>query len=206
MQAPLQCWDNSTRGLDASNALDFVRVLRKSADEEDRSIVATLYQAGNGIFNLFDKVLVLAEGREIYYGPTRDAKQYFEDMGFQCIPGANIADFLTSVAVHTERSVREGFEATVPDAPAEFEARYRDSTVYRDMMSEMATISATSLAHEIESLRSARRSEKSRTLPILSREASPYLRSFASQILACTKRYSSSLLLPSSTPLLIWPF
>ncbi|KAK6197215.1 hypothetical protein LQW54_010831 [Pestalotiopsis sp. IQ-011] len=59
--APLQCWDNSTRGLDASNALDFAKVLRKSADEHKRSIIATLYQAGNGIFNQFDKVLVLAE-------------------------------------------------------------------------------------------------------------------------------------------------
>ncbi len=175
-------------------------MLRKSADEEERSIVATLYQAGNGIFNLFDKVLVLAEGREIFYGPTRDARQYFEDMGFQCIPGANIADFLTSVAVHTERSVREGFEATVPNTPAEFEARYRDSTVYRAMMSEMATGSAMSLEHEIDGLRSARRSEKSRTLSILSREASPYIRSFTSQTLACTKRYDINTLLPGPTP------
>jgi ABC-type multidrug transport system ATPase subunit len=50
-QAPLQCWDNSTRGLDASNALDFARVLRKNADEQQRTIIATLYQAGNSIYN-----------------------------------------------------------------------------------------------------------------------------------------------------------
>lgn len=33
---------------------------------------------------LFDKVLVLYEGRQIYFGRTGDAKQYFEDLGFEC--------------------------------------------------------------------------------------------------------------------------
>lgn len=30
--SPLQCWDNSTRGLDSSTALEFVRTLRLSTD------------------------------------------------------------------------------------------------------------------------------------------------------------------------------
>ncbi|GKU09890.1 unnamed protein product, partial [Fusarium langsethiae] len=119
-QAVVQCWDNSTRGLDASNALDFARVLRKHADEQQRTIIATLYQAGNGIYDQFDKVLVLADGHEIYYGPTVEARQYFEQMGFKCPPGANIADFLTSVTVDTEREIIPGYEATVPRTAHDF--------------------------------------------------------------------------------------
>jgi hypothetical protein len=33
---------------------------------------------------MFDKVMVLYEGRQIYFGKTGHAKQYFEDLGFEC--------------------------------------------------------------------------------------------------------------------------
>lgn len=189
-QAPLQCWDNSTRGLDASNALDFARVLRKSADEQHKSIVATLYQAGNGIFSQFDKVLVLAEGREIYYGSTLSAKQYFEDMGFECAPGANIADFLTSVAVHTERAVRPGYEGKVPNTAEEFEAAYKGSDLFAraETNNELNSKDDEALAAEISRLKDLRGLEKNRSLHLLSRETSPYQVSFGKQVLACTKR------------------
>jgi len=185
----LQCWDNSTRGLDASNALDFARVLRRSADEEEKTIIATLYQAGNGIFNFFDKVLVLAEGREIYYGPAPDARKYFEDMGFVCAPGANIADFLTAVAVHTERTIAPGYEDHVPNTAEEFETRYKSSAVFNRMTREMASRPEHLLAREIEDLKAVRDLEKNRTLGFLSRNGSPYHASFSKQVIALAKRY-----------------
>ncbi|KAH7230842.1 ABC multidrug transporter [Fusarium solani] len=186
-QAPLQCWDNSTRGLDASNALDFVRVLRRSADEEQKTIVSTLYQAGNGIFDQFDKVLVLAEGREIYYGPTTDARKYFEDMGFVYAPGANVADFLTAVAVHTERTIAPGREGSVPNTAEEFEARYKSSQLFEDMMRQMTSIREDVLAREIDELKAFRELEKNRTFGFLSRVGSPYHASFFKQVMALTK-------------------
>ncbi|KAJ0383508.1 hypothetical protein COL922a_010352 [Colletotrichum nupharicola] len=187
-QAAVLCWDNSTRGLDASNALDFVRVLRKMADEEQKSIVSTLYQAGNGIYDLFDKVLVLAEGREIYYGPTSEAKQYFEDMGFECTPGANISDFLTSVSVHTERQIRPGFGEKIPNTVAEFEAAYKASSTYARMSTEMDAKSEKSLSDEVDNLFAVRHKEKNRSLQFLSRERSPYQVSFVSQVRTCIRR------------------
>ncbi|KAL0937274.1 ABC multidrug transporter [Colletotrichum truncatum] len=187
-QATVQCWDNSTRGLDASNALDFVRVLRKMADEEHKSIIATLYQAGNGIYDLFDKVLVLAEGREIYYGPTSQAKQYFENMGFECTPGANISDFLTSVSVHTERQIRSGYEDKVPNTAAEFESAYKASPEFDRMKREIEEKPEKSLSEEVEDLFTIRQKEKNRSLAFLSRQKSPYQVSFTSQVRTCIKR------------------
>ncbi|KAK7743073.1 hypothetical protein SLS62_010705 [Diatrype stigma] len=185
-QAPLQCWDNSTRGLDASNALDFARVLRNVADTKSKTIVATFYQAGNSIYDLFDKVIVLAEGRSIYYGPTTEAKKYFEDMGFACPPGANVADFLTSVAVHTERRIVPGFETVVPNTASEFEDHYKESTAFRTMTRAIAETSETDLTLEVDSLHEIRKWEKRRNISFLSRELSPYLASFRQQVLACT--------------------
>jgi ABC-type multidrug transport system ATPase subunit len=87
-------WDNSTRGLDASTALEWAKALRAMTDVLGLSTIVTLYQAGNGIYNLFDKVLVLDEGKEIYYDPAAEAKPFMEDLGFVYTDGANIGQSL----------------------------------------------------------------------------------------------------------------
>jgi ATP-binding cassette subfamily G (WHITE) protein 2 (SNQ2) len=40
-------------------------------------------QAGNQIYELFDKVVVLAAGYCTYWGPLKEARPYFELMGIQ---------------------------------------------------------------------------------------------------------------------------
>lgn len=47
-----------------------------------RTTIVTLYQAGEGIYELMDKVLVIDKGRMIYQGPAREAEAYFEILGF----------------------------------------------------------------------------------------------------------------------------
>lgn len=37
--------------------------------------VATIYQAGEGLFDKFDKVCVIYEGRMAYFGPANQARQ-----------------------------------------------------------------------------------------------------------------------------------
>jgi len=36
------------------------------------------------LFELFDKVCVIYEGKMAYFGPASEAKQYFLDMGYVC--------------------------------------------------------------------------------------------------------------------------
>lgn len=43
--APLQCWDNSTRGLDSANAIEFCRTLRVQADVFGCTSAVAIYQA-----------------------------------------------------------------------------------------------------------------------------------------------------------------
>ena len=185
-QSPVQCWDNSTRGLDSSAALNFGQILRSEADEDGKTIVATLYQAGNALYGLFDKVLVLCEGRMIYFGPRQYAREYFETMGFVCPRGANIADFLTSVTVSTERTIRPGFEGSVPNTAAEFEARFRNGDVYQRMVKGMRE--PDGMAEETEVFRNAVLKEKRKAF--LSRSPSVYTVSLWDQIVSCTIRYA----------------
>jgi len=90
--ASVYSWDNSTRGLDASTALEWAKALRAMTDVLGLSTIVTLYQAGNAIYNLFDKVLVLDEGKQIYYGPAAEAKPFMENLGLMYSDGANIGE------------------------------------------------------------------------------------------------------------------
>ena len=55
-RASSQAWDNSTRGLDASTALEYVQAIRTLTNMAQVSTAVALYQAGESLFDLFDKV------------------------------------------------------------------------------------------------------------------------------------------------------
>ncbi|KAL8782450.1 MAG: hypothetical protein Q9213_005380 [Squamulea squamosa] len=126
--SPLQCWDNSTRGLDSATALEFVRTIRTSTELTGATAIVSLYQASQSIYEVFDKVAVLYEGRQIYFGDIHAAKTFFVDLGFACPPRQTTADFLTSLTSPAERVVRKGFEGRTPSTPDEFAAVWQNST------------------------------------------------------------------------------
>lgn len=50
--SPLQCWDNSTRGLDSANALEFCRTLRTQADVIGCTSAVAIYQASQDAYDV----------------------------------------------------------------------------------------------------------------------------------------------------------
>lgn len=50
--AKFQCWDNSTRGLDSGNAINFCRHLHLQADLLDVTSVVSLYQAPQAAYDV----------------------------------------------------------------------------------------------------------------------------------------------------------
>lgn len=178
------CWDNSTRGLDASTALDFTRALRCLTDAMGMSTIVTLYQAGNGIYNLFDKVLVLDEGKQIFYGPREEARPFMESLGFICGDGANIADYLTGVTVPSERKIKPGFEQTFPRKNDDIRQYYLASSIRTNMDSELEYPTTHEAKMNTEAFCEAIKSDKSRRLP----NASAMTVSFFAQVRACIIR------------------
>jgi ATP-binding cassette subfamily G (WHITE) protein 2 (PDR) len=125
--SPFAAWDNSTRGLDSATALTFTKSLRQTANLVGSSHAVAIYQASQAIYDLFDKAVVLYEGREIFFGSTKRAKQYFEEMGWYCPPRQTTGDFLTSVTNPSERQAKEGCDKKVPRTPDDFERIWRNS-------------------------------------------------------------------------------
>ncbi|RHZ57995.1 uncharacterized protein CDV56_104774 [Aspergillus thermomutatus] len=136
-QSPIQCWDNATRGLDSATALEFIRTVRLSVDLTGAAAVVALYQASQRAYEEFDKVTVLYEGRQIYFGPTDRAVEYFVDLGYHCPARQTAADFLTSLTNPSERVIRPGFEARVPRTPDEFAQTWRNSELRKQLIDDI---------------------------------------------------------------------
>ncbi|KAF5864492.1 hypothetical protein ETB97_007597 [Aspergillus alliaceus] len=135
--APMAAWDNSTRGLDSASALEFVKALRLSSNLVGTSHAVAIYQASQAIYDVFDKAIVLYEGREIYFGPCDEAKDYFSGMGWHCPPRQTTGDFLTAVTNPQERQARVGMESKVPRTPDEFEKYWKNSPQYAELQREI---------------------------------------------------------------------
>jgi ABC-type multidrug transport system ATPase subunit len=178
------CWDNSTRGLDASTALEYTKAVRAMTDIFGLASIVTLYQAGNGIYNLFDKVLVIDEGKEIYYGPMKEARPFMEGLGFICDDSANVADFLTGVTVPTERKVREGFEDKFPRTADDMLACYQKTAMKAEMEAEYDYPNTDIAKRQTEDFREAVQYEKHKSLP----KKSPLTTSFTTQVKAAVIR------------------
>lgn len=244
--AVLQCWDNSTRGLDSANAVEFCRTLRTTTELLQSTALVSLYQAPQEAYDvcplptlsllpafppcyrwkaywltmrkLFDKVTILYEGRQIFFGRTFEARAYFEDLGFDCkilrrleplqlaslvltwlSPGPErqtTPDFLTSMTSQKERRVRPGFEDKVPRTALEFEERWRISHQHQQLMRQIeAYESKYSLGCEyLDEFVASRRAQQANA----QRTKSLYTLSYLQQISLCLWRGWKRLLADSS--------
>ena len=50
--APIQCWDNSTRGLDSANTLEFVKTLRLGAESSRCTSFVAIYQCSQNAYDV----------------------------------------------------------------------------------------------------------------------------------------------------------
>ncbi|KAL4916188.1 ABC-2 type transporter-domain-containing protein [Aspergillus aurantiobrunneus] len=184
--SPVGAWDNSTRGLDSASALEFAKSLRVSANVVGTCHAVAIYQASQAIYDIFDKAVVLYEGREIYFGSCSNAKKYFVEMGFYCPSRQTTGDFLTSVTNPQERKACEGMENKVPRTPEEFETYWKNSPYYAELQRDIADHSEEfPLGGEAEqTYDQAKRHRQAKHV----RPKSPYVISIPMQVKLCTIR------------------
>ncbi|KAL9000682.1 MAG: hypothetical protein Q9169_000718 [Polycauliona sp. 2 TL-2023] len=185
-ESPLQAWDNSTRGLDSATALEFIKTLRLSTSLAGSTAAVAIYQASQSIYDKFDKVVVLYEGRQIYFGPTTAAKAYFVNLGFVCEARATTGDFLTSLTNPQERIVREGFQDRVPRTPDEFAEVWKSSEARQILMTEIEAFDQQYPVggQQLDLFKKSRQAQQAKR----QRVKSPYTISYPMQISLCTRR------------------
>ncbi|KAJ4986667.1 ABC-2 type transporter [Stagonosporopsis vannaccii] len=184
--APLQSWDNSTRGLDSANAIEFCKTLRTQCDVFGTSAVVAIYQSPQAAYDTFDKVTVMYEGRQIYFGSARVAREYFQRLGFECPDSQTTPDFLTSMTSPSERRPRPGYENSTPRTSDDFARCWKESAERQELLRNIKEYKQN---HPIkgpghEQFAASRSLEKSRK----QRTKSPYTLSYWRQIRLCMWR------------------
>lgn len=152
-RACILSWDNSTRGLDASTALDFAKSLRVQTNLYKTTTFVSLYQASENIYKQFDKVLVIDSGKQVYFGPASDARSYFEGLGFLPRPRQTTPDYVTGCTDEFERAYSEGYSpANAPHSPETLAEAFNKSVYAEQLATDMKTykdkLNEESLKHE----------------------------------------------------------
>lgn len=142
------CWDNATRGLDASTALEYARAIRVSTNLFKKTALVTIYQAGENVYETFDKVTVLYSGKQVYFGPANKAKAYFQKMGYECPQRQTTAEFLTAVTDPAGRFPYKGMENQVPRTAEEFQTYWHKSPEYAELKAEIKAYNASQLIEQ----------------------------------------------------------
>lgn len=98
--------DEPTSGLDSDTAWSVCTLLRKLADQ-GQSILCTIHQPSGILFGMFDRLLLLSEGRSLYFGDigpqSRSVIRYFERGGARlCGDNENPAEWLLEATMGSD--------------------------------------------------------------------------------------------------------
>uniref|UniRef100_A0A7S2SDN1 ABC transporter domain-containing protein n=1 Tax=Mucochytrium quahogii TaxID=96639 RepID=A0A7S2SDN1_9STRA len=126
--------DEISTGLDAAATFDITKTLQNLCSVFNTTGVVSLLQPPPETFDLFDNVLLLADGRMIYHGPRSEVLQYFTNLGFTCPPAKDTADFLQEVVLEEggKHYTTPGAK-NVPIGSEELEKRFKQTEYYKEM-------------------------------------------------------------------------
>jgi len=88
--------DEPTTGLDSFTATSVMETLRDLA-QAGRTVISTIHQPNSDIFEMFDRLMLLAQGKIIYFNEARLAVDYFASINFRCPELSNPADYFMSI-------------------------------------------------------------------------------------------------------------
>lgn len=92
--------DEISTGLDSATTFQIVTCFQHWTHTTGSTIVLSLLQPEPEVFDLFDDIILMAEGKTAYQGPCDCVVEFFEHCGFRCPPRKGIADFLQEVGIH----------------------------------------------------------------------------------------------------------
>ena len=93
--------------MDSFQALNVVQTL-KVLCEHGCVVVMSIHQPRSSIYQLFDQLVLLAEGRLVYGGPAgKSAVEYFSKLNFKCPDLYNPADYFLDIVSVDNRTEKD---------------------------------------------------------------------------------------------------
>lgn len=127
------------------------------------------------------------QGRQIFYGPPREARIYFEGLGFNPLPRQSTADYLTGCTDPNERQYAPGRSAQdTPSTPEMLEEAYHRSNFAHHNAAELEKYKLFMETEKADqgAFRAAVAADKKKGVS----NSSPYTLGFTSQVRAMTIR------------------
>jgi ABC-type multidrug transport system ATPase subunit len=84
--------DEPTSGLDSLMAVSIVECIKTLA-RSGKTIIFTIHQPSSELFEMFDKICLMSEGRLAFIGTRSMACSFFGAQGFPCPQKYNPADY-----------------------------------------------------------------------------------------------------------------
>lgn len=98
--------DEPTSNLDSFQAQSMMEGLKKLASS-GRFVVTVIHQPRSSIFEMIDVLLLLSEGKVMYFGPASEAVDYFSSYGYSCPVHFNPGDFFLDLVSLDTRSTEQ---------------------------------------------------------------------------------------------------
>nr|ATY74521.1 ATP-binding cassette transporter G subfamily member 9 [Bactrocera dorsalis] len=95
---PVIFLDEPTTGLDDISSSQCISLLRGIAHRTGRTVICSVHTPSAKVFDMFDKVYILAKGQCIYQGAGANIVPYMKEIGLTCPLTYNPADFIIEVA------------------------------------------------------------------------------------------------------------
>jgi ABC-type multidrug transport system ATPase subunit len=160
--------DEPTSGLDATSAASIMRLL-KAISRLGVTTIAIIHQPREDIYDELDNLLLLANGRQVYAGPTSDASTYFGSLGFTFPARANPADTIMDIITGSTKAYTSHphwHDNVVPKLIHEWDSRLESTdssdTTLVPASTNTASQSASLTPDMLESDRYSIRSNRSR--------------------------------------------
>ncbi|KAH8284489.1 hypothetical protein KR044_010297 [Drosophila immigrans] len=145
---PILFLDEPTTGLDDLSSSQCIALLKMLASG-GRTVICSIHTPSAKIFEMIDKVYVLAEGQCIYQGSGANIVRYMNHIGLSCPLTYNPADFIIEVACH---EYGDGYHNQMVDAVSNGRVLRWSSAVQdgKRTPTKSDTTSGASTCYEIE--------------------------------------------------------
>eukprot|EP00357_Protocruzia_adherens_P032801 CAMPEP_0114988930 /NCGR_PEP_ID=MMETSP0216-20121206/9897_1 /TAXON_ID=223996 /ORGANISM="Protocruzia adherens, Strain Boccale" /LENGTH=607 /DNA_ID=CAMNT_0002351815 /DNA_START=171 /DNA_END=1994 /DNA_ORIENTATION=- len=88
--------DEPTSGLDTVTAFRICKTLKRLSNQ-GKIVICTIHQPTAEAFFLFNKLILLAKGRLMYQGLTKNSVEYFNDAGYKCPEFLNPIEYFMKI-------------------------------------------------------------------------------------------------------------
>ena len=88
--------DEATTGLDSASAKDVIDFLQGVASR-GLAVVCVVHQPNFELLQQFQKLLILAQGQAVYFGPVANSVSYFAGLGYACPQYCNPSDYFLDI-------------------------------------------------------------------------------------------------------------